>query len=280
MKFTVLPPHLHAFAESANIIIKSRYGLPDGIIEQAIQSDIPLQPTLHWKTKTHYIACEVSERPFPVSIKQQFADIVSTGQPIRIIVAYPKGNGLSSADYQSDIKIAKTYGIGYMSVDDNKSGEIEYHGVSLALRIAPIDLNGYCKSLKPYIYEAYEHYMLKGDPDVGLQKIGQLTEKIIYNVAVQAKKKGKFSYDKFKPPAFIRQSLLIDEMINEQIIDIPILGRCRDFANDRNSVSHPPKSRKEAMGIENKLKENLIIGTRILKDLPEKIKSKGYKLLL
>jgi len=280
MNFSVLPTHLHALAETANFIIKSRYGLSDGIIEQPILPDIPLQPTLHWKTKTHYIACEVSERPFPVSIKHQFADIVSTGQPIRIIVAYPKDNGLSSADYQNDIKTAKIYGIGYMSVDDNRNGEIEYNGVSLVLRISPIDLKAFAKCLKPHIYEAYEHYMLKGDPDVGLQKIGQLTEQIIYNIAVQAKKKGSFSYVGFNPPAYIAQSRLIDQMINERVIDIPILGRCRDFANDRNSVSHKPKSRKEAMEIDRKLKDNFIIGTRILEDMPEKIKPNGYKVSL
>ncbi len=278
MNFTILPPNLHAFAESANFIIKNRYGLPDGIVEQAIQTDIPLQPTLHWKTKTHYIVCEVAERPFPVSIKQQFADLVSTGRPIRIIVAYPMDNELSSTVYQADIKNSKIFGIGYMSVDDNKNGNIEYHGVSLALHIPPVDLKAFKRSLNPHVAEAYEHYMLKGDPDVGLQKLGQLIENIIYNVATQAKKKGTFIFTGFNPPAYIRQSGLIDEMIKVNILDVPILGRCRDFANDRNAVSHKAKSRKQAAEIENKLKENFIIGTRILKDLPDKIKAKGYRL--
>lgn len=278
MKFSILPSHLHAFAESANFIIRNRYGLSDGTVEQAIQTDIPLQPTLHWKTKTHYIACEVAERPFPVSIKQQFADIVSTGQPVRIIVAYPRDNGLSLSDYQSDTKKSKTFGIGYMGIDDNKNGDIEYQGISLALHIPPIETKQFKQILKPYVLEAYEHYMLKGDPDVGLQKIGQLTENIIYNTAVQAKKKGHFTYTGFNPPAFIRYSLLIDKMIDDKILDIPILGRCRDFANDRNSVSHKPKSRKQAAEIESKLRENFIIGTKLLKDLPDKIKAMGYRL--
>ena len=279
MNFTILPTHLHAFAESANFIIKTRYGLSDGLIEQAILPDIPLQPTLHWKTKTHFVACEVAERPFPTSIKQQFADIVSTGQPIRIIVAYPKGNGLSSSDYQSDIRNSKIFGIGYMGVDDNKNGDIEYQGISLALHIPPLVTKNFIKCLQPNIIEAYEHYMLNGAPDVALQKIGQLVENIIYNVATQAKKNGNFVYNGFIPPTYIPQSRLIDQLINEKVIDIPILGRCRDFANDRNSVSHKPKSRKEAMSIELKLKENFIMGMRILNDLPDKIKLKGYKVI-
>jgi len=276
LKYTILPSHLHAFANSANFIIKNRYGLSDGIVEKAILPDIPLRPTLHWKTKTHYIVCEVAERPFPVSIKHQFADLVATEQPIRIIVAYPKDNRLSLNDYQSDIKQSKKFGIGYMGIDENNNGDIEYQGVPLSLHITPIDLKLFKTKLKPFVTEAYEHYMLKGDPDVGLQKIGQLTENIIYNIAEQAKKKGVFTYSGFNPPAYIKQSLLIDKMIDENVLDIPILGRCRDFANDRNAVSHKPKSRKQAVEIESKLKENFIIGIRILKDLPEKIKEKGY----
>ncbi len=279
MNFSILPTHLHTYAESANLIIKTRYGLSDGLIEQAILPDIPLQPTLHWKTKTHFIACEVAERPFPTSIKQQFADIVSTGQPIRIIVAYPRGNGLSIYDYQSDIKNSKIFGIGYMGIDENKTGEIEYQGISLALHIPPLDTKSFIKCLRPNVVEAYEHYMLNGAPDVALQKIGQLVENIIINVAIQAKRNKSFLYPGFKPPAYIPQSRLIDELIKEKVIEIPILGRCKDFANDRNSVSHKPKSRKEAMAIEVKLKENFIMGTRILKDLPEKIKLKKYRVI-
>lgn len=276
MNFSILPTPLHAFAESANIIIKNRYGLSDGIVEQPIQPDIPLQPTLHWKTRTHYIACEVAERPFPVSIKQQFADITSSGQPIRIIVAYPNENSLSATEYQRDIKNSKIFGIGYMSVDDNRIGEIEYQGISLALHIPPVEIKPYTRVLRQYIREAYEHYMLKGDPDVGLQKIGQVIENIVYNVAAQAKRKGNFNFGGFNPPDYIPQSNLIDEMIKEQVLDIPILGRCRDFAIDRNNVSHKPKSRKQAKEIESKFKENFIMGTRILKDIPGKIKNKGY----
>ena len=280
MNFYILPTHLHVFAECANATIKNRYGLSDGFIEQAIQPDIPLQPTLHWKTQTHYIACEVAERPFPISIKAQFADLVAIGQPIRIIVAYPKDNNLSVSEYQSDIRKSKSYGIGYMCIDDNKRGEIEYPGISLALHIAPIDYKTFIKALRPKLIEAYEHYMLKGDPDVGLQKIGQIIERIIYNVAVQAKKVGKFNYANFNPPKFIKQYLLIEQMIKENVIDIPILGRCQDFAKDRNSVSHSPRSRKQAREIERKLKENFIIGIRILSDLPEKVKLSGYRFLI
>ena len=278
MNFTVLPSHLHAFAESANFIIKNRYGLPDGIVEQAIQSDIPLQPTLHWKTKTHYIACEVAERPYPEAIKRQFTDIVASAQPIQIIVAYPKDNTLSAKDYRTDITTAKALGIGFIAVELDKKGDFEYPGVSIPLRIEPLDMKNFTPKLRPLVADAYHTYMLNGDPKTGLQKLGQIVEDILYNSASRAKKKGHFTYNKFKPPKYINQKKLIDEMINEAVLDIPILGRCQDFREARNGVSHKPKSKAEAVRIEKKLKENFIIGTRILEDLPGKVKEKGYRL--
>lgn len=71
---------------------------------------------------------------------------------------------------------------------------------------------------------------------------------------------------------------MIDKLIEENVINIPILGRCKDFAHDRNSVSHRPKTKEEARKTQKKLKENFIIGTRILQDIPAKILEKGYKL--
>ncbi|HEV7645562.1 MAG TPA: hypothetical protein VGO50_16595 [Pyrinomonadaceae bacterium] len=280
MHFTVLPSPLHTLAEAANLVIKTRYGLADGIVEQQITPEIPLQPTLHWKTKTHFIACEVAERPLPVSVKVQFADIVQTGQPIRIIVAYPKNNDLSLTEYQNDIKSSKNLGIGYLGIDEEYHGEIEYPGVSLALRIDTIDTKIFKPSLKPLVTDAYEHYMKDGNPAVGLQKLGQVVESIILNVAKQAKKKGVFTSARFQPPKHLPQSHLIDDLIAEDIIDIPILGSCRTFANDRNSVSHAPKSRKEAIELERKIRDSFSIGKRILEDLPAKIKERGYKLQL
>ncbi len=278
IKFSILPSNLHLFGEAANTIIKKRYSLINGIVEQSIHIDIPIQPTLHWKTKTHFIACEVAQRPFPVSIKEQFADIVAAGQPIRIIVAYPKNNQLSSAEYQKDIMSCKKFGIGYMGIDDNGRGIIEYPGISLSLYIPfPSDFSSFKSQIKKDVQDCYEHYLLKGDPDIGLQNLGQIVERLLYTTAEQAKKKSKFIYARFRPPAYIKQATLINEMIKENVLDNGILGRCKDFAKDRNSVSHKPNTLAAAKKIENKLKDNFITGSKILEDLPDAILKKKYK---
>jgi hypothetical protein len=279
MSYTLLSPYLISIADSANKTIKEKYSIgASGKIESSIETDIPFRPTLHWKAKTHYIACEVADRPFPKSLKESFADIVTSAHPIRVIVAYPKDSTLNSKDYQEDIKQCKKYGIGYMSVDSNGKGDIEYSGLSLSLYIPfPKEFSNYKPQLKSIVSDCFEHYLLKGDPDVALQKVGQTIENLLYNTAAQAKKKSKFLYARFKPPKFIKQSVLIAEMIKENVLDVGILGRCKDFAKDRNSVSHKPKNIIEAKKIEKKLKENFITGIKILEDLPIEIQKKTYK---
>lgn len=278
MEYTVLPSQFHNFADSANHIIKNRFNLKDGIVEQAIDHSIPYQPTLHWELDTYFLACEVSNKPFPDALKLQFADIVRTGIPIKIIVAYTLDVDMTTTDYRKNIKEAKEFGFGFMVVDEDNRGEIEHDGILLALHIPPIDYSEYPKKLQPYIREAYEKYMVKCDPQGSLQNIGQLTENIIYNIATQAKRRGVFTYTRFNPPKYISQSTLIDKLIDENIFDIPMLGRCKSFAIDRNGVSHKPKTLRQAKNVQTKLKENFIIGLRILKDLPPIIKSHGYRL--
>lgn len=281
MSYSLLSPHLVSIADSANRTIKEKYHITtNGKVESSIEADIPFRPTLHWKAKTHYIACEVADRPFPKSLKESFADILTSGHPIRIIVAYPKDITLNSKEYQEDIKQCKKYGIGYMSVDSNGKGDIEYSGISLSLHIPfPKDFSNYKPQLKSIASDCFEHYLLKGDPDVGLQKLGQSVENLLYNTASQAKKKSKFLYSGFNPPNFIKQGVLIKEMIGESVLDNGILGRCKDFAKDRNSVSHKAKNISEAKKIEKKLKDNFITGMKILEDLPSQIQVKGYKII-
>jgi|GEM_PF-3158532 len=279
MNYSLLSPHLHQIAESANRIIKTRYSLTtDGVVEESITADIPVRFTLHWKTKTHYIACEVSDRPFPRSIKQTFADIVASNYPIRIIIAYPKDTGLNSKDYQDDINQCKKFGIGYLSIDNTGIGQIEYKGISLPLYIPyPSDFKKFNAKIKSNVQDCYDHYLLKGDPDVGLQQLGQIVERLIYTTGEQAKKAGQFTFSNFNPPEYISQGALINAMINENVLDNGILGRCKDFAKDRNSTSHKAKSITEARKIETKLKDNFITGLKILEDLPISILNKAYR---
>jgi hypothetical protein len=71
--------------------------------------------------------------------------------------------------------------------------------------------------------------MIDGKPEVGLQKLGQLTENIVINVATQAKRGGNFIYANYNPQDYIPQSKLLEKMIKESVIDVGVLGNCKTF---------------------------------------------------
>lgn len=273
-------PELVKIADFSRDRIASRFGVKNCQIEKPFDGSISFVPTFHWKSTSHIIICEVSHRPFPGPIKELFADALVKDLPIKINVVYPKNPNISVKEFHDDLAKAKLYGIGLISVDT--SGEINFErtAVSIPLYLPNFDLKKYPAKLRSHIEDAYEIYMSDGKPDNALQELGQLIESIAINTAKQAKKAGNFSYSGFRPPAFIRQSLLLTEMINEAVINVGLLSRCKDFANERNSVSHKPQSRSAALRIEKKLKENFLIGLKILEDYPQQLKVKGYKLKL
>ena len=277
--FELLDNELFDTASLAKAKIAQRYALKKCEIEKSFSPHISFVPTLHWKTNTHLILCEVSNRPFPITIKEVFADISVKGMPVKIFVAYPKNAMTDIKEYHNDILKAKEYGIGLLSIDDSKIATVEYPGISIPLHLSKLDISKYIKIIRPSVEEAFESYMIDGKPDVGLQKLGQLIENIVLNIAKQAKKKGKFTNSAFNPPKFIAQSSLLDKMITEKVIDIGILGNCKSFAKERNSVSHKPSTSKEVKTIEEKLKSNFLFGLKILEEIPNYAVKKWYKII-
>lgn len=274
----LVDPDLIKIADFSKERIASRFGLKNCQIEKPFENSISFVPTFHWKSTSHIIVCEVSHRPFPVTIKELFADALVKDLPIKIYVIYPKNPALSVREFHDDLAKAKLYGIGLISVETNGVTNFERTAVSIPLYLPNFEIKKYSPKLRSHIEDAFEIYMSDGKPDNALQEIGQLIESIALNTAKQAKKASNFAYAGFRPPAYIRQSLLLTEMINESVINVGLLSRCKDFANDRNSVSHKPQSRAAALKIEKKLKENFLIGLKILEDFPQHLKAKGYKL--
>lgn len=277
MDVSTLLSSQRSIALAANLVIKARYGLPDALVNQSISSSLSWRPTLLWKTKTEYIACEVTDRPFPTRIKIFFSDILAIGLPIRIIVAYPSPPTISTKDYQRDIITAKRLGIGYLSVENSKKGEIEYKGIPISLYLSKPDTRVFRRCLIRPIADSYDLY-LNDDPRHGVQELGQTIEAVIVGLATQAKKKSKlttgdFPLAKGKHYPFAK---LVDDLSTDLIIDRAVLGKCRGFVDDRNSTSHKPRSIKQAIIVTRNLKNCFSLGLRILEELPDKFKEKGY----
>lgn len=275
-KFPMLSSYMADLAASAEFIIRKKYRLGPPIIDKGISDDVEWQPTMHWKTKEIYIACEVSARPNPPVLATACTEIISTGLPVRMISAFPIEHELSLTTYQTEKNKVKTFGIGLLPVNINNVGNFEYHGIPVTLNIPCPIYKNYHKSIHEAINHAYDLYI--NDPSHGVQELGQIIEKILNNLGKQAITKGKMlttGYYKNKKSHYPQNSL-IEELINEKIIDKTILKKCGTFADDRNSVSHKPKTLADSKKILDRIKEQFKTGLFILEDLPEKMKADKF----
>lgn len=277
-KYKILPTHLHTIADAAEMLIKVKYNLGNPLIEMPIDPSISWSPTLHWKTKIGYIACEVHETPWPVSIRTAFADGSTTDLPLKIIVAHPNSSLRTQSDFIKDSSEAKRLGCGLLTVNDDNTGQFQHLGIEIPLYLPTPKFSTFNKKLRAEVQHAYELY-INGDPSHGVQEMGQLIENIIVHLADQAKKKGTLTSGGFTSPnVFYSQGNLIDDLMRDRVIDNAILGKCRGFVEDRNGSSHKPKSIKQAIERNRKLKNAMSAGLLILEEIPKKLKEKGYKL--
>ncbi len=278
MPYSNLQPPLVPVAVAAEKVLKDRFNLGRPRYDQPIHDSVSWRPTLHWKTKTGYMACEVSERPFAGIFKAAFAEISSAGLPIRIIAAYPKENSLSTSKYQDDLADARRFGIGLLSVDNDDVALLEYAGVSVCLHVSPPDFKKFKdKKLRTSVHNAYDIYMT-ADPAHGVQELGQLVDDAMYNLAVQAKQKNILRTGGFDPANAKNYALgnLIDDLMRDRVIDNGVLGRCRGFVDDRNGTSHKPHTLAEATELEERLKNSFKDGLFILQELPSRMHQKGF----
>ncbi len=277
-KYQVLPAHLHSIADAAETIIRLKYGLGNALVETAIDTNIPWSPTLHWKTKIGFLACEVHETPLPVSVKTAFGDGATTDLPIKIIVALPNSSTRTQADYLKESNDAKRFGCGLLTVNDDATGQFQHLGIEIPLYIPTPKFSNFNKKLRADVQHAYELY-INSDPRHGVQEIGQLIENIIVHLAVKAKSTGKLHSGGFvSPDIFYAQANLIEDLMRDRVIDNAILGKCRGFVEDRNGSSHKPKTVKSAIEINRKLKNAMSAGLLILEEIPNKLKDKGFPL--
>jgi hypothetical protein len=269
---------LLSVAESVKTKLENRHNLKEVNIEEIIDSRINWKPHLHWVNNYHIFTCEISNRPFPTNMYEIYSEVNNGGKPIRMFVAYPSKNNLTSEELHSDILKAKSYGIGLICVSESGDSSVIYNGLPVNLVLAQNIVNEIEKfhfKLRPLIKNAIETYM-DGYPKHGVQELGQLIESAIRHLAIKAKKTGKYASGGNPNDDTYSFGNIVDDLIREKIIKADILGKCRGFVEDRNRVSHKPRSIQKALDQEKKLKEDFLQGLRILEDLPKKMKLKEY----
>ncbi|MEI6596039.1 MAG: hypothetical protein WCO28_10790 [Bacteroidota bacterium] len=269
---------LLSVADSAKKKLEIRHSLKNVIVENSIDPSIRWRPHMHWVNNYHIFACEISNRPFPSNMNEIHSEVSNGGKPVRIFVAYPQNNNLTSDELHLDIIKAKSYGIGLICISSTNEGTVILNGLPVNLVIPQTtvnELDKYHKKLRPLIKNAIETY-IDGYPKHGVQELGQLIESSIRHLAIKAKKLGNYSSGGNPNDDTYSFGNIVDDLIREKIIKADILGKCRGFVEDRNRVSHKPRSIQKALEQEIKLKEDFLQGLRILEDLPKKMKLKNY----
>jgi hypothetical protein len=266
--------------DAAKLALEERYGLKDRNIINSFPNEISWEPEILWESTTHYIALETSTiGPFRETLRIAFGDLTNKELPCKIYIAYPRNANQPKEAYQKDIKNAKNYGIGIISIDDNNNfvSDIEKDPISIPLVINEIDYSLFRKPICPTLRECYATYM-NGNPQMGLQRIAQLIESKIRKLGDQAITKGNLTTGGYtKGNQTYALGNLIDDLMRQRIVSNAVLGRCRGFVDDRNGVSHEPTTIDEAIKIEKNTKENYKLALRILEELPAAFASKNYK---
>lgn len=274
MNLDGLPEIYRPIALIANKKIKERFVISSKtrILEQ-IDPNITWRPTFQWRTGLEIIVCEVSNRPYPPTIAENYSDLISSGLPIRVIVACPSENDLTTIRYAPEITRAKKAGVGFLAISNDNTYNFDYLGIPLALHLPKLEPIKFHKKIRLDVFNAYDTF-LGIYPKHGVQELGQIIEKIIRNLADQAKLASKLpSLPKFtKKTPFAK---ILDSLVTDNVINKSILGKCRGYITPRNDTSHP-KDIKELIIITRRLKENFLTGMSIIEELPEFITKKGY----
>lgn len=268
--YNLLDPSLHSIANLAKTRIEQKFNVRISNIERGFDNNLHYVPTFFGKTNTHYIVCEVSNRPFPVHIKSVYADILQQNLSVKLFVIYTSEFTISAKELQIDINNAKLFGIGLIYVDEsNNSVNIQNEAISVPLNlpIYSIDLKSFDKKIRHLIEEAYSIYA-NGNPKHAVQELGQIIERIIKNVAIEAKGLNHYTNGSDPNNPAIAFGSIIDDLIRNAILNVTFLNRVRGYTEDRNNVSHRINSIPKSIALENKLKLDFQNALRILKELP------------
>ena len=268
--YIVLDTDLHKIANLAKVRLENKFNIKINNIETGFNNELSYAPTYWGKNKTHFIVCEVSNRPFPLTIKSIYADIMHLNLSVKYYVIYPNEISISASELNKDLDNARLFGIGLLKVDESTNSiNVQQEAISIPLNFSPsnLQLNKYNKKLRHLIEEAYSMY-ISGNPKHAVQELGQIIERAIKNVAIEAKASSHYNdgHDPNSPTTAFGN--IINDLIRHAILNVTFLNRVRGYTEDRNSVSHRVNSIAASIKLENKLKLDFQNALRILEELP------------
>jgi len=269
MSYSFLGQNLHETADQAKAYFEQQYGATYFRCEQELSDDLPLKPTWQAILPGKYCLCiEVRESPFSQTLSAFVGGCAQKGLPVKLWVVMPK---ISAAPtFNSELRQAREFGVGVLQVAEEGDPHEFSHPVPLSLfGLKKTDLTSVPKSRRDEVKTA-ESTFLDGSPGQGCQAICQALEDI-------TRKFAKYTHDAgcWKHPAGAR--VLHSEFFEtrpwanvlatmESQIDIAkirtksasftpqAIVKARGHTDWRNAVSHKPKTYRELISRDAKLR--------------------------
>lgn len=233
--------------------LKAKHGSNGLKIEASFSLHVNWKPTIQLKSGTvELIVVEVSETPYPPVMKYAVADLLNyeANRAIRAYHACPlsvfQSNG---SDVRRAFRDLKEHGFGLYTVDDNGHVEEQFAASVLIHHVSKSRFDELVKALpidvRRPLNKAYEVY--RTEARQGLQFAGQVVEGLVHVLAAESRVRGWLSSNSENSSA----ADLIDSLYGVNTKPLKdhraTLGGVRSFIKrDRNSSSHPAKSKKIA----------------------------------
>lgn len=289
MPYQLLGQDLHETADKAKRYFKDNYGAKSFKCEEQVTSDLQLRPTWIGHQGDGYIlAINVQPNPFSPTLHEFIAKCAQIALPLKLWVAVPRRP--ANATFNQDLRNAHEMGVGVIDFSDNGEAHVFHRPVPVSLfALKRIDPKTIPSKLRPSIRSG-EDTFLDGDPGQGCQTICQELEDLTRKAASTFHQRGCYlnNWAPKKPQEYFETGswgVLLQDFENNldaksaskicPDFDADLIVKARGYRDWRNSVSHKPKTLKELIKRDSKLRtmfeatRNLLIdwaiATKLLK---------------
>ena len=273
-KYTILHPDLHVTADSAITWLKTELGMKKSSIkvEEAIDPDIKLRPTISAQTKDFHILCiEVSKTIDSNLLSSSVLDCQRKGLPVKLYVAVQHGH--NEEEYARKLKDAKNRGLGILEASD-KHWNVVLQGLSLSLTNArPINFKDFPKKYRESLQQAEQTYR-NGDPLRGCSHVYADLEAAFWRFAGKCRKKGIWASSGGFDLDSVAWATLITNMdkhldrsnVLAQPVSSSLLAQILGITSLRNETMHNPNSLQVRINRDRKLRTRFESAIDLLKE--------------
>ncbi len=276
MTYRFLDRSLHSYADRARAFFRSNWGIPaSGFqVEQPVLPSAPMSTTLYAKTGDHYIVCvEVLE-----SVSSSLAEFIlfcrSEHLPVKLFLVSPR---VITAELE---RYARLHCLGVLDVTSDNPAIIRR---ALALSLAGVRLpvvERFPRKFRQAVHDAREAF-LNGDPATACATVYGEIESVTRAIGEKADRDGAWTGLKTgrTSPGLIwtteKWARILDALakkldrrkLGKNSLTPALLGSLQGLPPRRNLLAHRPRSLRERIERDKKLRTHFEEATDLFEDL-------------